>query len=423
LPFVELALLQFYAFWGVPSLYEWPSNSAPPSSAMTDALLAASLTSAVVWGAAYFGRRIGRVFAPVVAKALPAEPGRLGGFALGMWLMIGVVAAAGLPSFLSLEYQNMARTLASYYPLLTLLALRGLRHEAKRSDRMVLLAATGVLAFAGLLTGMMEAAIRPLFLVALVYVVTRGTVPARWAAVLFVMVALLQPAKHAYRELAWDADSRVSTDVGVALDRWGQAFAMHWADSSAAPSASSGTLANRLNELRSIARTFEMVPDRVPYDHGEAWDYLLTAPLPRALVENKRNMTEVFNDRFNLTFGLQSWDTIGLSTESFPLVADGYWNFGWLGVVLVAAVIGLMLGAFSAMFPPSTWGALTIGIAIVVETHARTFMGQQIASFAQRVIGVGLACWALHLLSGRARKAVTHPARATRPSPDSLPVR
>jgi hypothetical protein len=398
LPFLEYAVLQFYLFWGLPAvLYDSGEGLPTTPSAMTEAVVAVAITVVLVIASYPLGRKLGRAARVVVSRALPADVPRLGPL-YWVWLAGGVAVAAGLTSFLPVEFRFAVGVFAAYYPMLTYTALSALDPSAGRGKKITLLAATGVLAAAGMLTGMMEEAVRPLLVAGVLYLVLLQRVPVKWVVALAVAVVILQPVKGYYRETAWDGDERVATNIDEAAANWAKAFAVYWMTPSSGYSSSSSSLASRFNELSPIARTFELTPARVGFDRGESWKYLAVAALPRVFVYDKATPKEIFNDRFNSMFGLQSRDTIGISTSSYPLVSDGYWNFGWWGVVGVALVLGVLLGFFTDSLP-ATWAGLTISVALFAELRAHTYVGAHLGGLLQRYVGLGIACWAVILVS------------------------
>jgi len=394
LPFLEYAVAQLYLFWGLPAVvYDRAEGLPVTRTAMTEAAIAVAVTTLVMVLAHPLGTAIGRAARPVIDRFLPPNPPQVGTIVYLPWLTVGVVAAAGLVGFLPTEVRFAVSVLATYYPLLTYTAMRAFAPDAPRWTRLQLFIATVVLSLAGLLTGMTEWVVRPLLVTGALFIVLRKRVPTRWLVLGAATVALLQPVKGYYRESAWDEDERISTDAGLAASRWADAFAAYWSQPSPVYSASSGSLWSRLNELSPIARTFEFTPSPIGYDYGESWSYLVVAAVPRALMPNKPTPREVFNDRYNLTFGLQPRSTIGLSTNGFPLVADGYWNFGWFGVVFVAAVLGVLLGVFASTVRLDSWASLTLGVANFAELRAHTYLLAHLGGLLQRYVGITLACW------------------------------
>jgi hypothetical protein len=319
-------------------------------------------------------------------------------------LLVGAASASGLSALLPVEYRHIATSVGTYYPVLVYAGLRALAPEATGRDRVRLWFSVSLVAVAGLTSGMMEAAIRPMVVLAVVYVAIRRRVPVRWVLVVALAVTVVQPVKGFYRESAWTEESRLA-DPSLVLDQWRDAFTVYWLSGSRKTSASSGSLVSRLNNLDAIARTFEYVPRDVGYEWGRAWTILPVAMFPRALFPDKPPMTGSFNDAFNRRFGLQNPATIGSSVNSFPLVADAYWNFGWPGVVCVAAFLGALLGMLSGALGSSRWACLSVAAAMFAEIHARTYWVQTVAGIPQRYIGVALACWVIWWFSGSVTKS------------------
>jgi hypothetical protein len=218
---------------------------------------------------------------------------------------------------------------------------------------------------------------------------------------------LLNPAKHAFRQSqGWgDFDkvhaSQTRTDLPSpreALASWADALESTWL-SDREMNRHAETTANRLNYLSIAGRTFEYAGNRVPFDRGARWHLILDSLVPRALNPSKPNMTREFNDRFNYLFGIQSAQGTRSTTVGLPLLADGYWNFAWLGVVMAALVGGLYWGFVAELWSPRLLGVSWLAMVLLVRCGPGASLYGYVAGVPSIVIGLAAVQWGLYAVS------------------------
>ena len=418
LPFLEMALLQLAVFWGSPVL-TWSTSAHVnvTQHALTRALVGVIVVMGAMIATYPVGKRIGLLVRDTVSRSLPADAGPGAHLLLWPWFLVCLPVAAGFASRLPWEVRHLVMVLGSYYPVITLLAFRAHRSKDPNQLRLLLVCA-GVLAVAGLFTGRAQFVIRPMLFTGVIYLVLWRRMPWRWVAALAMLIVLLQPAKLLYRQIAWEGGERRSAQgVGVTMSRWGTAVSESWGGD-VSSFRNLEVLAWRLNELSTIAATFELTPRVIPFDRGRMWRHIPAAPLPRFLYPDKPMYTRVFNDRFNVTFGLQTKEGARYTTQAFPLAADGYWNFGWAGVVFVGAFIGLLIGMFTTGISTTSWGMMAFGAATFVETQVHANLFAITNGIAQRFLGLAFLCWAFWLVSlgfgsrYRARQGLPRPGKS-----------
>ncbi len=398
LPFLEYAITQVYLYWGLAAV----TTRAEDLSSATPRAWAGAVVAGVVVAAAYLlahpvSRRLGACAAGGLERLLPPTAPPLSTVVVLPWLAIAAAihADVGAQVFPGSVYYA-AQTLGDYAPLLAAIAWRDLR----RGGRSVwLVVCTIILSLAGMLTGMMEAAVQPVLLALTLYVALRRKVPWRLLAAGVLIVVVVNPAKHRYRELAWEdalsrqEQERTTKDPRIAAERWAKALRDTWGPGNARRAGQGGGLASRLDELGLNARIIDSVPGAFPHDRGRSWGYVALSLVPRFLYPEKPDFTDVYNDRFAVTFGFQTREETETSTSAFPLVADGYWNFGWPGIVFVALACGVLIGLFAGLFRTTTWAMTAIGVSAFAQLHANSAMALQMMGVVQHVVGLSVVVW------------------------------
>jgi len=95
----------------------------------------------------------------------------------------------------------------------------------------------------------------------------------------------------------------------------------------------------RLDE-ETLATVLEATPSRVPFFYGETYEQILYIAIPRFLWRDKPTMFS--GNRFGKLYNIISEDNDSTSI-SVPLLAEGYMNFGYVGLYLTAVFIGLFV--------------------------------------------------------------------------------
>ncbi len=407
-PFIEWACLHWYIFLGLPTIMPSRGTLVPVSSeALGRTLIGLDLFVILALIAFALGTRIGKLARPGLTAVLPPLPGRAGDFLFWPWVALTAALNGGLAGRLPGALHYPLSILGSYFPLLAYEALRAYRSGEQINHRR-LMTATGILALSGLLTGDLRSVLMPIVTAGALYTVLRRRIPWRAIGVFFLLLVILQPAKLVYRDLAWEDGKKKSGSLGETVDSWWTALTQTWMGE-ADVGENFGSVATRLDALSASAAAFQLVPKLVPYDRGTTWKYLFLTPVPRALYPGKPNFTELYNDRFNVTFGLQTEEATEKATFVFPILADGYWNFGWGGVAFVGILLGFLLGMYSTSLALDRWGPLSLGLALLADARPHGHLANQVGGLLQTFLGMAMLCWLIWFLAltWHGREAVT----------------
>jgi len=174
----------------------------------------------------------------------------------------------------------------------------------------------------------------------------------RWQMVSLIvcLVLFLQPGKEEMRQEL--RSGNVGSGITDALLRWGDLSVSSWAD----VFSGRGTLANQLNVTASRVSLLTMTglivektPERVPYQYGSQYPLLVTNLVPRVLWPDKPSVS-VANQFFQVEYGLTRRDNLKSVSIACGFEAEGYMNFGWMGIVAVGVLVGFALGIYELVF-------------------------------------------------------------------------
>lgn len=408
LPFPEFALAQGYLVWGMPTITDSLRRGVPVSrSAVTDATLASVLFLTFALIACPAGQWAGKRVRPTLARAIPRKLPTLSPWLLGAWLLACLLMNTGARRLLPVAVRYPFSIIAGMYGILVYVSDRSFSTYARKPGRLLILVAAAFAA-AGMLSGMLISVILPLAAASVLFFMRTKRVPWRWLLAGIALFAILNPAKQIFREeQGWHQYDKTRGAEGFAqlasgplegIEHWAQAISDTWTgevDTSRNTEAS----VDRFNDLSSVARTIDYAGRRVPFNHGEQWKLMPYSFLPRVLYPEKPDFTVEFNDRFNLAFGIRTERAMRNSTYLFPVIADGYWNFGWLGVLLVGTIIGFYWGFVANLWDSDHWGLRWLALGLFASYNLMNHLYGQIGGLPQTVAGVVIGAWTLVLLA------------------------
>lgn len=404
LPFVVLALVQYYAVFCLGIFFElkffdvsglvWFTQDARLSGAA-----AVALGAVCIWAGARVGRHVGKDARPWATKVLP--PTRVP----AEWdsaLFLFTAACIGL-TLVQLLFPGIvppALELPVSYALPIELAIGFMIVVPPRrlGDR------AGQIAFGFLLAlGMLKGNLELIFRAGIAYIAGRWavarTISIRIAVAVVTLYVLLQPVKGTYRAQVWAPAARTGQTVGI-IDRvsaWGTAFGAYFSDREAPTESDTGAMA-RLSELGSVMHAFQVLPGRVEFLDGQGFVPILYAPIPRFIWPNKPTTRDTVQ-RYGIVFGRQTEEGARSTAVNLPLLVEGYWNFGWPGIALVTAALGFWVGLSQKVFTGDHWALRATGIANITGLTVAGPIVYVYGTVFQTLTGRTAVCWGIFWLA------------------------
>ena len=294
-----------------------------------------------------------------------------------------------------------------------LLLRRCLIGTASPIDKPLVIAA-GVMRFGSAIAGgWLGSALTWAIAGAALYLALRRRIP--WAAVLVGVASImfLQVGKQAFREAYWTAGNQGADEThGGAWERakfWFDASASEWSAALQGGGITPGNRATavvveRASLLTQVAHVVEVTPSEIPFQQGSTYSYVLVSLIPRFLWPDKPTVNDA-NRYYQVAYGLSDAKSVGTTSIAVGSMAEGYINFGWLGVVVVMCGIGAVLQIYERAFFVDQSNALImcIGIALIPQLLAiEGQLGQYLGGIVQQA---GLAFLAfLPITQRRARQ-------------------
>jgi hypothetical protein len=214
--------------------------------------------------------------------------------------------------------------------------------------------------------------------------------PWGWMALIILIILLIQPIKGELRDRIWQLN-----EAGTSLQlKQGTTVVDSFREisnvlSNRYVSGDGGRFFNlkdvskasyvRMNRLTTLVEVIDLTPNPQPYRYGSTYTPLLTKWIPRILWENKPR--ETLGNDWVRAYGLASPHDYAYS-YNLPWIAEMYMNFGFLGVLGVSFLIGLLFYVFKVTIcqTGSDPTKLAFGVLLVVplmfpESHLSLVLG------------------------------------------------
>lgn len=218
-----------------------------------------------------------------------------------------------------------------------------------------------------IVSGVTHDVIRLVFMLSLIYVGIKRTIP--WVAALWCACFLLplMVFKTAYRALTWVDGKATFDSVWSIVDRALLFFTtsldtIRYLDTENF-SAFVEQAAQRLDLLNMFSYVMAVLPDNMSYRMGETYAGLFWKLVPRILYPNKP--TEGLGNYFGYTLGLL--DSSDFTTSvNLPQLIEVYINFGPWGVVIGAFLFGVGYRVLNELLNKRDGGGWNMASAVVI---------------------------------------------------------
>ena len=159
------------------------------------------------------------------------------------------------------------------------------------------------------------------------------------------IVLFLQPGKEKFRQQYWRAGAsesyveRFNFWMHSSWSAWERRLLMRTKDKRR-------NLANqtlgRLSLLQQTANVMESTPERVPYQNGRLYSYMLVTFVPRLFWPDKPSVNDS-NRWYQVAYRLTSRNDLNGVSIAVGYLPESYINFGWFGPPVVMFVLGILL--------------------------------------------------------------------------------
>lgn len=435
LPVFAMLAFMYWLYYGVPLFLEDHVISTVYESVghelSSDTITAALLMTLVGVCSLWLGIRSGvaRLLAPGAQLSLELTPSKL--IYVRVVLVIGsLLSLSDTPAQLAGEGgRQLISIMVSVIPILAFAILfrNFIRGQSNVFDNVLVFGFLIVRLVGGLSSGWLGVAASILVTCGAIYLMEMRRVP-RWALILVVLFTLFfQVGKDEFRQTYWHAGEigaqqgqegkieRVAFWAQNSFNKWNQALS----DSSGeAFRRALNPSVSRISLLNQSANVIDLTPAVVPYQYGWLYSYMAITWIPRFVWPDKPSMSEA-NQFYQVAYGLSSEDDLGRVSISVGLLAEGFMNFGWAGVVGIMFLAGIFFDFYQNTFLSKTSGALMTGIGVILLPQflsVESQMAQYLGGIMQEVVVTLLVMLPIVRIQGLRSRGLTRPSK-TLPSP------
>jgi hypothetical protein len=162
---------------------------------------------------------------------------------------------------------------------------------------------------------------------------------------------------------------------------------------------------DRASLLSLFLQVQRLTPDYVPPLAGASYAVVPQMLVPRFLDSDKIT-SQAAMSMLNLHFGFQTEEGTQSTAIGWGLIAEGYANFGRLGVIGVALILGLLCGSlerWSAGAPIISLPSLVAVTAMTDLINAEGDAAGLVTTLFQSIISVSVVFWCLKSLASNRR--------------------
>jgi hypothetical protein len=237
------------------------------------------------------------------------------------------------------------------------------------------------------------------------YVVTGKRVPWIFLSAALVFVIILHAGKDAMREKYWSQGVNYSTGI-TALDA--PEILFEWVEGGVTKVLSGDdyrSAVDRASLFALLLQVQRLTPDYIPHLDGASYALLPEMLVPRFLDPDKIN-SQAAMTLLNVSAGFQDVQSAAKTSIGWGLLAEAYFNFGYLGVV----GIGLIFGGICGLLQRRTIGVplfslpclIALSVLMQLITMELDAAGLVTAAF-QSVVAVSSVYWLIKTLANRKR--------------------
>jgi len=237
-----------------------------------------------------------------------------------------------------------------------------------------------------------------LLLTLLGYVSSSGKIPFVAAGAALLAIAVLHNGKSEMRAKYWETEHAqpTVTEIPGFFTEWIQ----HGLDFDADPekrAKMTKKLIERTSLFHIICLVTSTTPSSQPFMDGETYKDIPAQFVPRFFWPEKP-LGHVSTSKLSVYYGLQTEEDTQKTTIGFGLVAEGYANYGFLGVAGVGAFLALLIKkvqGWAQESPLFSYGGLVVVILLAWSFQVEFTLSIWLASLYQACVAVLLLPFAL----------------------------
>jgi hypothetical protein len=209
-----------------------------------------------------------------------------------------------------------------------------------------------LVALRGISSGFLEEALIPLGVLFVVKWLYTRRIPVTPIIATLAIFVFLSPVKSDYRQVLGansDTFEQSSLTKGAL---WIQSAAEYWQDTFTGTrdlTEATSSASDRADFIHQVAHIYSMTPSEVPYQYGRTYSFFAVALVPRIIWPDKPTAGSA-NGFYAVAYGVTSEEGIKTTTFGVSILGEAFMNFGWVGVVSIMLIQGILIGAMQHSF-------------------------------------------------------------------------
>jgi hypothetical protein len=289
----------------------------------------------------------------------------------GLWLVWCILLQAGL-------LPNFRQTLHIFWSLADASGIVSLLYLSFQAGRRTISTLQCRLAIGGLVSGILlniaggylNGAVQWFLAVIVGFTLGRKRVPVFAVVLCLAILTLLQAGKGEFRKEYWGKNMNgIGHGVNVveAYSTWlGAGWSNLWRDDSSSEGKGQ-SLTERADLFRILATAITTTPDQKPFLAGESYFQVLDLIVPRIFWPNKPSICSD-TALLGIYIGIQTNEGARSTSISVGPICEAWLNFGWIGLVVAGAFLGVLFGLpveLTKTLDPGQVGWLVAAICLV----------------------------------------------------------
>jgi hypothetical protein len=239
-------------------------------------------------------------------------------------------------------------------------------------------------------TLVMVAAISTILLALVGYVSASGRVPVVVSAAVFAVLAVLHNGKADMRAKYWTPEEQRIPTLSALPAFYAEWFSdgVSLSDSGNTQNKITGKLIERTSLLHILCLVVSNSPSLQPFLDGETYTDIPAQFVPRIFWPEKP-LAHVSTSRLSVYYGLQSEEETSRTTIGFGMLAEAYANFGFLGVIGIAAFLATLLKklvGFAENGPLLSYGGILMVILLAWSFQVEFTLSLWLSSLYQACV-------------------------------------
>lgn len=230
-----------------------------------------------------------------------------------------------------------------------------------------------------------------LLLAMLGYISSSGKIPLVVAGVALVGLAVLHNGKSAMRLRYWEPERIQPTIAQVPefFTEWIE-YGLDFSDDPENQTKITKKLIERTSLFHIICLVTSSTPSSLPFMDGETYGDIPAQFVPRVFWPDKP-LGHVSTSKLSVYYGLQTEQDTAKTTIGFGMIAEGYANYGFMGVAGVAAFLAFLikkLQGWGQDSPLFSYGGLILVILLAWSFQVEFTLSMWLVSFYQACLAV-----------------------------------